>query len=172
MKQRNKVFAGLSVAVAIAAIGAGATVSANAMADDGNQVPTDQLTMLNVSTDGTAVQCTFDSADAAAIIAASPVPVPTPSDATKTDGGVNVVAVSGSGTIESGSIVSGSVPPGVQRVHIAGSVVSSGSGTVLGKIDAPADGSLPVLVSTDSARSGTPAECAAMKADALNGAKP
>ena len=52
MKQRNKLFAGLSLAVAGAAIGAGAIVSANAMAASGEEAPADVLTMISVSSDG------------------------------------------------------------------------------------------------------------------------
>jgi hypothetical protein len=182
MKQRNKVFAGLSVAVAAVAIGGGAMVSASAMGSDSSTGPTNKLTMLSVGTDGKAVQCTFDGATAAAIIAATPAGIPT-DDASKI-----LANQVGSGEGTSGTIVGteglpgGTVPPGGPQVVTVSATATgpatatghgpdTGSATLIGIGGVPADGKVPVLVSSDTARDGTPQECAAM-ADATSAVKP
>ena len=178
MKQRNKVFAGLSVAVAIAAIGGGAMVSASAMGSDGSSDgPTSKLVMLNMGTDGTAVQCTFEGADAAAILAASVPAIPT-DDAAKAAAN-HITFNSGDATLTSmvgtDGVPGGTVPPGASTVKVSATITGSGTGpsTVIGTGGPlPPDGKALVLVSTDTARDGTAQECAAMSAAAINGTKP
>jgi hypothetical protein len=186
MKQRNKVFAGLSVAVAAVAIGGGAMVSASAMGSDSSTGPTNKLTMLSVGTDGKAVQCTFDGATAAAIIAATPAGIPT-DDASKIlanqvgSGDGTSGTIVGTAGLPGGTVPPGGLPGGSQVVTISATATGpdtatgqgpdTGSATLIGIGGSPADGKLPVLVSSDTARDGTPQECAAM-ADATSAVKP
>lgn len=160
MKQRNKLFAGLSRAVAGAAIGAGAIVSANAMAASGEEAPADVLTMISVSSDGgQPVQCTFEGDEVTRILGDIPGAIP---------------VAPGGGTINviSADVANGEPPEGFDgQIVGTGTITGMGDGDVV-QID---EGGLPLpelqlpeglpeieVISADDAREGTPEECAAM----------
>lgn len=177
--KRNTVFGAAGLLVAGAAIGAGAIVSQNAMADDGGSAIANTVTMINIDDDGTAVQCTFTGADAEGIV---PAGIPT-DDAAKagvimgsaqisaTDGSLPVIEVSGGAVaVEEGVIAGlvpvGSFPPG-DLVAQGSGVITVGASTASGEVTisgvAP-DGS---PIAGPETREGTAEECAAMHDQAV-----
>ncbi|MDO8363273.1 MAG: hypothetical protein Q7V88_10290 [Actinomycetota bacterium] len=170
MKQRNKLFAGLSLAVAGAAIGAGAIVSANAMAASGDDAPpTDVLTMISMSSDGSQpVQCTFSGEEAATIIGDMPLPVPT-DDIAKLEANGGPITITNGQPPEGfdGQIITGTgtvISTGtITAAGGEGGIVQIGEGGLpLPELSLPEGMPEPVLISADEAREGTPEECAAM----------
>ncbi|MEN9644138.1 MAG: hypothetical protein RL238_807 [Actinomycetota bacterium] len=158
--QRNTLFGGLALLMAGGVIGAGAMISSSAMADEGGTPPANEVTMINVGSDGEAVQCTFSGADAEGLFPEMPsigmdVAIPAENVATPVEG-----VVGGSGVIE---IEAGSLPEGVE----IGEAIAVGdiSGSAL-PTDLP-DG--VQVLSADDARDGTPEECAAMREQAASG---
>ena len=160
--QRNTLFGGLALLMAGGVIGAGAMISSSAMADEGGTPPANEVTMINVGTDGEAVQCTFSGADAEGLFPSMPSigmegAIPAENVATPVEGGV---VVGGSGVIE---IEAGSLPEGVEigEAIAVGDIAGSALPTELPE-------GVTVL-SADDAREGTPEECAAMREQAASG---
>ena len=165
--KRNTLFGAAALLMAGAAIGGGAVITQNAMADDGQPPVADALTMVNIAADGTALQCTFTGDDIDGLV---PVGIPT-DDATKIAANAGVIQMAttegslpeiqmGSGVqVVTGSITSGAVPAsGVVTVE-----ATPGGGPI--EISATdVDGN---LVAAPEAREGTAEECAAMRAGAL-----
>ncbi|MBI4935844.1 MAG: hypothetical protein HY828_18330 [Actinobacteria bacterium] len=167
--QRNTLFGGLALMAAGGLIGAGAMISSNAMADTGTDVPpANELTMINVGSDGDAVKCTFSGADVDGMLPAlsstAPDGVPV--------GGAEGIIVSAVGTGEMPEFDPNNPPEGV--------VVGSGTITIDGSLppgDLPVftSGVVPVeglpsdvqILSADDARDGTPEECATIREDAV-----
>lgn len=175
MRQRNALFGALSLAVAGAAIGAGAIASSNAMADSGTPPGGATVHVVTFSGDGTdAVSCEFDDV-ALPTLASGAVPADV-SAATGEGGGV--ISVSGSGP------VTGTADAGGPTFTI-GSDGSEGPTLVRGG-GAPAEGTPPegslvvnintagavppdvipdgaIVLDAADARQGTAEECAAIR---------
>ena len=172
MQQRNTIFAGLSFAVAGAAIGAGAIVSSNAMADGDSPATASSVQVITIGANGEdPIQCTFDDVAMPAIISSTAAGAPA-------GGQRGVIAVTGS--------VDGAVPPSPGDSSTTQIVTSGGlplDGTSIeptlvtgGSTDGPVlrtagsqvlPGSPPpgvVMLSSDDARPGTAEECAAIRA--------
>ena len=187
MSKRNIYFGGFSMLVAGAAIAGGAAVSSSAMADGGT--PTDELNtvqVVSVSSDGEAIECTFDGFDFPSFVMTMPA-----------DGQDGVIAVSGAVTIDDTATVDGTLPTEelpAGAVPLDGDVftvtvgedgvATSSDGTVLepgtqvsqgGGTISVGVGSGPLtpeqmdellanvqIISAADARPGTPEECAAM----------
>lgn len=161
--KRNTLFGGLALLGAGGVIGAGAMISASAMADDTGTPPADEITIVQVTTDGEAVQCTFAGADVEGLL--PDLLGVTPEQVLPVDG---EFTTSGSGVIE---VATGDLPEGV--LVATGAVTVSAEGTVGDVGDLPSLDSLPddvQVVSVDDAREGTTEECAAMRAQAQAGA--
>ncbi len=183
--QRNKVFAGLSLAVAGAAIGAGALVSSSAMADDAPAPAAGKVEVVTVGADGKEpIHCSFDDLELPTLVMTGPsditggpvavavgvsvdgsLPAGVPADGggtlTVSAGGSSDapnVVISGSGTI-TGSVTDGSLPEGE-----VGTLVVSGSATPVEISGGELPEGLPVMISADEAREGTAEECAAIRA--------
>lgn len=164
--KRNTLFGGLALLGAGGVIGAGAMISASAMADDTGTPQADEITIVQVTTDGEAVQCTFAGADVEGLL--PDLLGVTPEQVLPVD---REFTTSGSGVIE---VATGDLPGGV--LVATGAVTVSAEGTVgdVGDVgDLPSLDSLLVdmqVVSVDDAREGTAEECAAMRAQAQAGA--
>lgn len=176
--KRNTLFGAAGLLVAGAAIGAGAIVSQNAMASDGQVETANALTMINISDDGTAVQCTFTGADAEGLV---PEGIPT-DDALKAqmvmgvanivpaDGSLPVIDVDGgtvvgsTGIISGEFVTSGSLPVGAVE---ASGVITVGASTSDGKVEITGVGPDGAPIAGSDAREGTAEECAAMRDQAL-----
>ncbi len=145
-----------------AAIGAGAVITQNAMADDGSSQPADTLTMVNIDADGNSIACTFTGEDVVGLV---PAGIPTDNDA-KAE-----AVISGSGVIGSTGVItsaSGDLPE-VSITDVAGSLPLGATQGVV-TVQASANGTAGV-VSIDGAvgeaRDGTPEECQAMRDQAM-----
>jgi hypothetical protein len=160
--KRNTMFGGLALLAAGAAIGAGAMVSSNAIADTGEPAPTDQLTMVSAGPDGDAFQCSFEGADVEGLLPDLPA------------GSAAGVAVVGNVVVGSGEILpaDGSLPELVLSGSSGlpeGAPVPEGGITVLatavplgaeGQPTLPMPAGAPVqMLSVDDAREGTAEEC-------------
>lgn len=174
MKQRSTIFAGLSFAVAGAAIGAGAIVSSNAMADGESPSTANSVQVVSVGPDGEgAIRCTFDDVAMPTFMGSTPAGVPAGAQ-------TGVIAVTGSfdgavpppsGDGPATQIVTNNGLP-IDGVPIEATLVTDGSAVGGG---APVlhtsgsqvqPGSAPpgvVLISSDDARPGTAEECAAIR---------
>jgi hypothetical protein len=175
MQQRNTIFAGLSFAVAGAAIGAGAIVSSNAMADGDSSATANSVQVITIGANGEdPIQCTFDDVAMPAIISSTAAGVPA-------GGQRGVIAVTGSvdGAVPPPSgdssttqiVASGGLP--LAGTPIEATLVTGGStdGTDVPVLHTSgsqiAPGSPPpglVMLSADDARPGTAEECAAIRA--------
>lgn len=164
--KRNTRFGAAGLLVAGAAIGAGAIVSQNAMADDGASLTADTVTMINVDAEGNAVQCTFTGADAEGLVF-SAVPTDDAIKAQVITGSAQVVEIDGTLPeiqVDDGLLVGSPIPVG--DVPLAGVITVSATGGFTGEADgqfvvsdvAPAEG----FLSAGEAREGTADECAAM----------
>jgi len=191
--QRNKVFAGVSLAVAAAAVGAGALISSNAMADDAPAPSAGTVDVVTIGPDGdTPVHCSFDDLEMPTLVMSAPsditggavavavgvsvdgsLPPGVPADGggtlTVSGGGSSdapKVVVGGSGTI-TGSVTNGSIPAGAIPVGSgeAGTLVISGNATPIDIAGGVPPEGLPKLISADQAREGTAEECAAIRAN-------
>lgn len=165
--KRNTLFGGLALLGAGGVIGAGAMISASAMADDAGTPRADEVTIVQVTTDGEAVQCTFAGPDVEGLL--PDLLGVAPDQALPVDG---EFTTSGSGVIE---VAVGDLPEGV--LVASGAVTVSAEGTVGDVGELPSLDSLDSLpidnmqvVSVDDAREGTAEECAAMRAQAQAGA--
>ena len=186
MSKRNIYFGGFSMLVAGAAIAGGAAVSSSAMADGGTSAEElNTVQVVSVSSDGEAIECTFDGIDFPSFVMTAPG---------ESEG---VIAVSGAVTIDDTSTVDGTLPTEelpAGAVPLDGDVftvtvgedgaATSSDGTVLepgtqvsqgGGTISVGVGSGPLtpeqmdellanvqIISADDARPGTPEECAAM----------
>ena len=148
MKQRNSLFAGIALVVAGAAIGAGAIVSSNAMADNDTSDSANSVQVVSVASDGgEAISCTFD--DIALPMLVDPAAADAAGSSTQAQGVTGVVPVAG-------QVVEGTVSGDA-------SSTDPGSGVA---VEVATDVLPPAaqLVSTAPAREGTPDECAAIRA--------
>ncbi len=159
--KRNTLFGAAAMLMAGAAIGAGAVITQNAMADDGTAQPADTLTMVNIDADGNAVSCTFTGDDVAGLV---PPGIPTDDVAKQAaiDGQVVVGQASVIATAEGdlpaidiSNVTGGSLPPG------------TGQGVVTVQADATAAGVVSIDGAVGEAREGTAEECQAMRDQAL-----
>ncbi len=170
--KRNTLFGAAGLLVAGAAIGAGAIVSQNAMASDGQVETADALTMINISEDGTALQCTFTGADIEGLV---PEGIPT-DDALKGQmvmGVANIVSAEGSlpeidvdgGTVVGNAgVIVGSIAPGALP---ADGVITVEASTATGGIQISGTNADGTPIAGPETREGTAEECAAMRAEAL-----
>lgn len=174
MQQRNTLFAGLSFAVAGAAIGAGAIVSSNAMADGDSPATASSVQIITIGTNGDdPIRCTFDDIAMPAIISSTAAGAPAGEQR-------GVIAVTGS--------VDGAIPPSgdssTTQIVTSGGLPLAGApneptlvkGGSTDGTDGPvlqtsgsqvAPGGPPpslVMLSADDARPGTAEECAAIRA--------
>lgn len=163
--QRNTLFGGIALLLAGGVIGAGAMISSSAMADEGGTPPANEVTMVNIGSDGEAVECTFSGAEADGLFPEMPadaqsIPV----------GDLPVQAGGGSGLIE---IDPANLPEGVEMgPAVASGVVTVGVDAATGEaveISGTALEGEVVVLSGDDARDGTPEECAAMREQAASG---
>lgn len=177
--KRNTLFGAAGLLAAGAAIGAGAIVSQNAMADDGGSAIANTVTMINIDEDGTAVQCTFTGADAEGIL---PAGIPT-DDAAKaevvmgsaqiaaTDGSLPMIEVSGGAVavdegVIAGLIPVGSFPPG-DLVAQGSGVITVGASTANGEVTISGISPSGDPIAGPETREGTAEECAAMHDQAV-----
>jgi hypothetical protein len=165
--KRNSLLGGLSLVVAGAAIGSGALVSANAMADDGTSPPEAASThVISMATDGgQPISCTFDD-----------LPLPSELDALPAGEEASGAVVAVSGVITTPSGAGDGMPAPGEAITIGGEAVV-GQGTITDLNGEPIDlttltpgegfPDLPALqvVSADDARQGTADECAAIRAN-------
>ncbi len=185
--KRNTLFGAAGLLVAGAAIGAGAVVSQNAMASDGQVETANALTMINIGEDGTAVQCTFTGADAEALMPTLPPGIPT-DDAAKAEangqmvvGVANITPVEGPlpeidassgvivGAVPVGDVPAGSLPAGAVPVGAvqASGVITVGASTADGKVTISGVGADGAPIAAPEVREGTAEECAAMHTQTL-----
>ena len=162
--KRNTLFGAAGLLVAGAAIGAGAVVSQNAMASDGQVETADELTMINISDDGTALQCTFTGADIEGLV---PEGIPT-DDALKgaTVVGIGeIVPVEGDlPEIDISGVIAGSLP--ADAVQASG-VITVGASSADGKVTITGVGTDGAPIAGPETREGTAEECSAMRHQAL-----
>jgi len=163
--QRNTLFGGIALLLAGGVIGAGAMISSSAMADEGGTPPANEVTMVNIGSDGEAVECTFSGAEADGLfpeLATEALPIPV--------GDLPAQAGGGSGVIE---IDPENLPEGVEvGPAVASGVVTVGVDAATGEaveISGTALEAEVVVLSGDDARDGTPEECAAMREQAASG---
>jgi len=160
--KRNTIFGAAALLVAGAAIGAGSVVSQNAMAASGGPAETNQLTMVSIGEDGSAIECTFEGADAEGLIPEPPAGVAV--DAQPVVG--NVVVGMGQLVPTDGSLPELPLPPAgelpagqVPDGQVISGVVSIGAGV---------DGSEIMVDATPlETREGTAEECAALHDEAV-----
>lgn len=169
--KRNTLFGAAGLLVAGAAIGAGAVVSQNAMASDGQMETADALTMINISDDGTALQCTFTGADIEGLV---PAGIPT-DDVIKgqmvvgvggivpADGTVPMIDVDGATIVGGSDIITGSIAEGAVPVD---GVITVGAGMSGELTISGTDANGDPIVGPET-REGTAEECAAMRDQAL-----
>ena len=148
MTQRNNIFAGCSVLIALGAVGVGVVVSSNAMAASaGSADEAVTIGMVTIGDDGSAFECTFD---------ADELPAFAPSFQETGGPAVGGSATAGGGVVSSsGSIVAeDGVPVDLGELQATG---TASPGDDLGAFQVLADGELqPIEV-----RQGTEAECTA-----------
>ena len=169
--KRNTLFGAAGLLVAGAAIGAGAIVSQNAMADDGQVETADALTMININDDGTALQCTFTGADIEGLV---PEGIPTNDviDGQMVVGVAGIVPAEGelpvievaAGTEIGNGVIMGSLPADALQ---ASGVITVGASTSDGKVTISGVGADGTPIAGPETREGTAEECAAMRDQAL-----
>ena len=183
--QRNKIFAGASLAVAGAAIAAGALVSSSAMADDAPAPSAGKVDVITVGPNGdTPIHCSFDDLEMPTVVMSGPsditggpvaVAVGVSVDGTLPAGvpadGVGTLTVSAGGAtdgpnvvVNGGGLVTGAVTDGSIPAGEVGTLVVSGSATPVEISGGELPDGMPVMITPDQAREGTAEECAAIRA--------
>ena len=160
--KRNTLFGAAAMLMAGAAIGAGAVITQNAMADDGN-LPADTLTMVNIGSDGSAISCTFTGDD---IVGLVPVGIPT-------DDVAKEAAIAASGEVSGAIAITGTAEvagelPVIDTAGAPAIPLPEGSAEGVVTVQVGAEGG-PVNIngSVGDVRDGTPDECQAMHDQAV-----